>query len=205
MRLNINLATQPYEDVGRFYRTWGAALVLVSAITLVLVALAVSSLMSARTVGKQTQELRRQMAELDAQKRKAEDLLNRPENRDTRDRSHFLNALIARKAFSWTQVFSDLEKIIPARVHVISITPKLTEDNQIEVDMRVDTDSREKTVELVRRMEESKTFRQTQVKSETTRAATTGGGHTVEFDISALYTPRMQPEPAAEPTQGGAQ
>jgi len=204
MRLDINLATQPYEDVGRFYRTWGALVALAGIVTAVLLGLALSSLMSARTVGKQTAELRREMAHLDQQRRAVEELLNRPENRDVRDRSRFVNSLIARKTFSWTQVFADLEKIIPARVHVIAIEPKLAENNEIEVQMRVETDAREKTVDLLRRMEESKTFRQPQIKSETAQSSP-GGGRTVQFEIIALYTPHMQPagEPA-EAAQGGA-
>jgi type IV pilus assembly protein PilN len=207
MRLDINLASRPYEDVGEFYRTWGALAGFVAVVTLVLLGLTVSSLTSARTVGEQTAKLRSQMAAFDQQRRAAEDLLNRPENRETRDRSRFLNALIARKAFSWTQVFADLEKIVPARVHVLSIKPGLTEDNQFQVEMQVATDSRDRMVELVRRLEESKTFHQAQVRSESAQNTPTGG-HTVEFDLVALYTPHVPPAAPQETPQaahGGAQ
>ena len=203
MRLNINLASRPYEDVGEFYRTWGALTGLVALVTVVLVGFAASSLLGAHEVGHQTAELHKQMAQFDQQKHAAEDLLNKPENRETRDRSRFLNSLIARKAFSWTQVFADLEKIIPARVHVVAIKPDLTPDNQIEVEMKVETDSREKNIELVRRMNESKTFRGAYVKSE---SATSGQNapRTVQFEITALYTPHVPPEkPSPEPAQGG--
>ncbi len=204
MRVHINLATRPYEDVGQFYRTWGALLALVVLITAALVGLVLSSYMGARTVGKQTAELQRQMNAYDQQKRTAEEMLNRPENRDVRDRSRFLNALIARKAFSWTQVFSDLEKIIPARVHVISIKPDLSPDNQIEVALKVETDSREKSVDLIRRMEESKTFRQAQVKSESAQGGS-GGARMVQFEILAVYVPHVQQPQHETGAQGGAQ
>ncbi len=202
MRVDINLATRPYEDVKEFYRTWGMLVVAVALITLALAWLTLSSVVSARTVGQQTAKLRKQMAQLDQEKQRAQEMLNRPENRETRDRSRFLNQLIARKAFSWTQVFADLEKIVPAHVHVLSITPGITEDNQIQVAMRVEAESREQSIELIRRLEGSKSFRQAQMRSESSQSASTGGGHpTVLFDITALYTPRVPPVP--EPKGGG--
>ncbi|HVP43561.1 MAG TPA: PilN domain-containing protein, partial [Terriglobales bacterium] len=156
---------------------------------------------SARTIGQQTAKLRDRIAELDRQREAAQELLNRPGNRETRDRSRFLNAQLARKAFSWTQVFADLEKIIPAHVHVLAIVPGITEDNQIQVAMRVEADSREKSIELIRRLEESKTFRQPQMKSEASQTATSGGRPGVAFEIVAFYTPRVPPVP--EPKAAG--
>ena len=200
MRVEINLATRPYEDVGEFYRTWGMLVAAVVLISVVLGWMTLSSLVSSRTVGQQTAKLRRQIADLDREKQAAQDLLNRPENRETRDRSRFLNQLIARKAFSWTQVFADLEKIIPAHVHVLAITPGITEDNQIQVAMRVEAESREQSIELIRRLEESKSFRQPQMRSENSQTGASGGRPSVSFDIVALYTPRVPPVP--EPKGG---
>ncbi len=203
MRVQINLATRPYEDVGAFYRTWGLLLAALVLVTGLLGWLTLSSVRSARTVGQQTAKLRAQIAELDQQRRAAEELLNRPENREVRDRSRFLNALFARKAFSWTQVFADLEKIIPARVHVVAITPGITEDNQIQVAMRVEAESRERSVELIRRLEESKTFRQPQMKTESSQPATANHPG-VTFEVVALYTPRVPPVPEPKAAnQGG--
>ena len=54
-----------------------------------------------------------QIAARDQEKTKAEGILNLPENRSTRDRSQFLNELFRRKAFSWTRVFEDLERVMP--------------------------------------------------------------------------------------------
>lgn len=202
MRVEINLASRPYEHAAEFYRTWGLLIVGVGVVTALLLGLALSSLISAQTVGQQTAKLRAQIAELDKQKQAAQELLNRPENREVRDRSRFLNALIARKSFSWTQVFADLEKIIPAHVHVLAIAPSITEDNQIQVAMRVEADSREKSVELIRRLEESKAFRNPQMKSESSQTA--AGGHAaVAFDIVALYTPRVPHVPEPKETGHG--
>ncbi len=190
MRLNLNLATQPYEDVSQFYRTWGLLVGVVAVVTAILLGLAASSLHGAYTVGKQSGDLHKQIEQLEQRKRAAEELLNRPENRDTRDRSRFLNSLITRKAFSWTQVFSDLEKIMPARVHVVSLQPKIGDDNQISLEMRVETESREKTIELMRRMEKSQSFREPHITDETAQAVQ-NGPRNIQFEIAAIYVPHV--------------
>lgn len=188
MRYDINLASQPYEDAARFYRNWVSALALVALVTFLLVALAVSNFLGARSVRLQVNQVRQQIARLDQEKAAAEAILNRPENRGTRDRSRFLNGLIARKAFSWTQVFADLEQIVPARVQVKAIQPNLTEDNQLQVHMQIAGDSREKVVEMVRRLEGSPSFRSPRLQSETSR--TEDGREAVEFEVVALYVPQ---------------
>ena len=78
------------------------------------------------------------------------------------DKSQVLNGLIRRKEFSWTLIFSDLEHLMPARLHVVSITPQLDKNNEIEVHMMVAGDSREKAIELVHNMENSREFRHAQ-------------------------------------------
>ena len=66
-------------------------------------------------------EKRALIADRDRRRAEAEEFLNRQENRNTRDKSQFLNELIERKAFSWTRVLENLEKVMPPRVHLVSI------------------------------------------------------------------------------------
>ena len=117
----------------------------------------------------------------------AEAFLNKPENRTTRDESQFLNQLIERKAFSWTRVLENLEKVMPPRVHLVSISPQLDEDNQLSLKMTVAGDSRDRAVELARRMEESRRFAQTRITRESLAQSQTGDNEL--FDISAFYIP----------------
>jgi Tfp pilus assembly protein PilN len=184
MRLDINLATRPYEDSGRFWTRWGAVLAGAGLVTLILLFAAISGWFSASKDRQTINKLQADIAERDQERAKAEAFLNKPENRSTRDRSQFLNELIRRKSFSWTKVFEDLERVMPARAHVVSIHPELTEDNQLTIKMQVEGDSREKAVELVRKMEASPHFRQTKIDAENSRSQS---GNTVVVDISALY------------------
>jgi Tfp pilus assembly protein PilN len=153
MRLDINLASQPYEDARQFWMRWGAALGAVVLLTLILLTLDISGWMNARRDRAAISQERDTIAKRDQTRATAETFLNRPENRTTRDESQFLNEVIERKAFSWTKVLESLEKVMPPRVHVVAINPELDEDNQLALKMRVAGDSRDRAIELARRME----------------------------------------------------
>ena len=197
MRLDINLASQPYEDARQFWMRWGTAVGAVALLTLVLLALDVTGWVNARRDRASIAEKRAMIADRDQLRANAEKILNLPENRSTRDQSQFLNALIERKAFSWTRVLENLEKVMPPRVHLESISPQLDEDNQLGLKMTVAGDSRDRALELARRMEESKRFAQTQVISEHFLQAT--NGDTEQFEIAAIYIPEPPSAPVEPP------
>lgn len=198
MRVTINLASQPFEDAQRFVRQWTLTLGLVGLLTLVLVVGAVLRLRSWSVEERRIHDLQAQLAQGDREIGQAEAFLNRPENRDTRDKSLILNDLITRKAFSWTEVFSDLERIMPPRLHVVSIRPELTPDNQLALRMVVAGESRERALELVRHMEQSPRFRQPQIVAEAREEQPQNPGDRVQFDISTLYAAEItQQAPSA--------
>jgi len=187
MRLDINLASQPYEDARQFWMRWGTAVVAVGLLTLILVTLDVTGWINARRDRAAMAEKRALIADRDRLRASAEEFLNRPENRSTRDTSQLLNELIERKAFSWTRVLENLEKVMPARVHVVSINPQLNEENELGLKMTVAGDSRDRAIELARRMEESGRFADTNITGE--RSTQSATGDTEQMDIVATYIP----------------
>jgi type IV pilus assembly protein PilN len=193
MRLDINLASQPYEDARQFWMRWGTAVGAVGLLTLVLLTLDVTGWVNARRDRAAIAEKNAMIADRDRLRADAERILNMPQNRTTRDESQFLNELIERKAFSWTRVLENLEKVMPPHVHLESISPQLDEDNQLGLKMTVAGDSRDRALELARRMEDSQRFSQTRVDSGS--AQLSPNGDTERFDIVATYIP----EPAAGP------
>lgn len=203
MRVNINLASRPYQDVRQFLLQWGAIVALIAVLTGGLLYYAVSSWRQSRDVNKQIAVLRTEMNRLDADRAAGLALLNSPANRDTAERAHFLNSVIVRKAFSWTRVFEDLESMMPARLHVVSIAPELDQNNQLELRMVVAGDSHDKAVELIRRMEASPTFRRPELKSETVAAQSPGGPtDTIQFEITSQYLPSSEPLNTADSKSG---
>lgn len=197
MRLDINLANQPYEDARQFWMRWGTAAGALGLLTLILLALVFSGFFNARRDRTAMSEKRALIAERDQIRSHAQEFLNRPENHTTRDESQFLNQLIERKAFSWTRVLENLEKVMPPRVHVVSINPQLDEDNQLALKMTVAGDSRDRAIELARRMEESRRFAQTAIL----RAAHVDSqtGDTEQVEIAAIYIPEPAVDAATAP------
>jgi len=210
MRIDINLASQPYEDARQFWMRWGSGLGIVGLLTLILVISTITGWFNARRDHQQMASLRAQIASRDAARSEDEAILNKPENRNTRDQSRFINQLIERKAFSWTRVVENLEKVMPPRVHLVSINPELSDDNELALKMVVAGDSRDRALELPRRMEESQRFAQSRIVSETGHPSPNGDN--VQFDIEAIYIPEpvitpvktVTPAREAAPAAGGA-
>jgi type IV pilus assembly protein PilN len=196
MRLYINLASQPYEDARLFWMRWGTALAAGIIVTMIMLAMTISGWFVAQRDHADIAKLKVEIAQRDQTRQQDEDFLNRPENRNTRDQSQFINELIERKAFSWTRVLEDLEKVMPTRVHLESIHPELDDDNQLILKLVVAGDSHDRALELARRMEDSRRFSKTFIASESFRQETggsSGSPDTFQFGIEATYVPETVP------------
>ena len=186
MRLDINLATRPYEDAREFWARWGLGVGLLAALTLVLLVFAVRGWSNAGRDRHNIVQLEQQIAALNQERTEDQAVLDMPVNRNTRDQSQLLNGLIQRKAFSWTRVFEDLERVIPPNLHVVSLRPELNEQNQMQLDMKVACDTRAAAVELVHRMEDSRHFQGTELIAEG-QGSEAGSG--VTASVVSIYVP----------------
>lgn len=202
MRVNLNLATQPYEDVRDFAMKWGTAVALALVASMGLVWMAVSGWRQSRQIEWDIRQKQDQIARLKADERKAEELLNQPQNSGTRARSTLLNALIVRKSFSWTQAFSDFEKLMPPRVQVLSIQPQLDPDNQLTISLVVASDSRDRAIELLKNLEDSAHFQNAQLLAETNDLEE---GKGTRFQLTTVYVPEKSSAISAPATSGGLQ
>lgn len=189
MRLDINLATQPYEDGRRFWMRWGPILGVAGVVTLALLITTITSWAAARKDQVQISKFKDDIAKCEQERAKAQEVMDRPENRSTRDQSKFINGLIRRKSFSWTQVFSDLEHMMPPELHVTAIHPELAKDNQLEIKLSVAGKSRDRAFQLVHRMEQSPRFYQPVVDSEDHQNGQ--NGDVIHFEIASAYIPQV--------------
>jgi type IV pilus assembly protein PilN len=189
MRIGINLASRRYEDAGRFFKQWVPALVGLAFVTLVLVGLALAHYNELRGLDREIAQKREQIAQLEKERSEAEAFLARPENSGTRDQAQFLNDLFKKKSFSWTQVLSELERMMPAGVQVVSIKPELDQaSGKLKVAMTVATPRRDNAIELIRKLEDSEHFQTPLIQSESERAE---GENRVQVLISADYVPTL--------------
>ena len=206
MRLNINLATKPYQDVRRVLLHWGGLALLLAVCTVWLVWTALSSWREWREVNTKIVALESEIAKLDHKRADAVAVLRAPQNSSVVDTSKFLNGLIARKAFSWTRVFMQLEEIMPPRLHVVSVSPELQPaTGTVEMHLAVAGTSREAAVELVKRLEKSPSFRDARIAEETVakeKETERSSADTIEFHLSAVYVP--QAVPASQATRAAA-
>jgi type IV pilus assembly protein PilN len=186
MRLDINLATRPYEDAREFWTRWGLGVGLLAVLTVFLLGWTVKAWTEAGRDRQDIARLEAEIAERDSERAKAQAFLDLASNRSTRDQSQFLNGLIQRKAFSWTRVFEDLEQVMPPNLHVVSLRPELSDENQMKLEMKVVGDSRSAAIELVHRMEGSKHFRDAQLLTEAQLGDT---GNLVLASVNTIYVP----------------
>ena len=191
MRININLASNPYEVAQEYKRRMGMLVAALAVLAVGLLGYIAYQRSHTRAVNQQIAAARQEIASLDAEKVQALALLNKPQNRDIVDQSEFLNALFARKALSWTKVFSQMEKLMPANIHVVSMKPEFNRDNQLVLHMVVATNTRDNAVELVGKMEKSPHFRMPQVEAENTtgNAGDVTAGGAIQFEIASVYLP----------------
>ena len=183
MRFDINLATRRYEDAGRFYRKWIPVLIVAALLTVAISAKAISVYRETRVADREISKIDQRLGALDKQRKDAEATLARPENAGTRDTNDYLNQSFKLKTFSWTQVLSDLEKLVPSGVQVVSIKPAVVGD-EVQVTMEVSTNERARVLEMVRRMEASPRFPSVGITTESARQE----GKFV-IDIQASYAP----------------
>jgi Tfp pilus assembly protein PilN len=197
MDITLNLATQSYQRVQRFHARWKLMIAGVALVAVALLCGSVAAYLSWRSGERQIAQLTKQIEERQREKEKIEAFLDRPESREVRVRSEFLNSAIARKAFSWTEVFTDLEHVVPPRLHVTSIHPDVNNDGQIELHLSVGGAKREAAIELVRRLEQSSHFAQAQIHDESfqTGQRAQSEGDAVSYTITAIYIPQFARRP----------
>ena len=197
MRLNINLASQKYEDVRQFYRRWGIAIGLTALLTVFLIGLTLINHSTAAKSNARIKELQQKIAALEKERTAAQAVTNLPENHDVTEQKNYWNKQIYRRQFSWTQLFNDLQRIMPARAYLSSVHPEITQDNRLKLTLIIKGDTHENGLELVQKMEKSERFRGPQINVETNEKDLHTGAQLYKFDIVTYYSP-------AGPGQGHA-
>jgi Tfp pilus assembly protein PilN len=190
MRVNINLASQKYEDVRLFVSRAGAVTATLSIFTVLLLVLAWFNYSSSKNSSGRIRELQQKISMLEQQRANAIAVENMPENRDVTDQKNYWNRQITRRTLSWTQLFNDLQKIMPGRVYVISVAPELTSDNQLKLKLTIGGEKQDDLNALVKRMEGSRKFVQPRITAESIQKdARPGAPPLHKFDIETFYTP----------------
>ncbi len=195
MRLNINLATQKYEDVRQFYVRWSAAIGISALLMLVLIGFAWRNFNKSSQSGQRIKQLQAEIADLQKKRAAAEAISILPENHDVNEQKNYWNRQINRRQLSWTQLFNDLQRIMPARAFLSSVHPEVTTDNRLKLTLIVMGDTHENGLELQKKMEKSERFRNPQITAEAMQKQQKTEAQLYKFDIVTYYSPAATPAP----------
>jgi type IV pilus assembly protein PilN len=198
MRVSINLASQPYENLRPLYIAVTLALVLAVALGFAVGWKAHRSRNETRLLSEHSDRLEKDLVNLRREEPVLAQWLFRPEVQDIRDRSAFLNSLIVRKSLSWTELFMDLEKVLPDKVQVTAIQPSPNESAEAKLNMTVSSMTVAPLVELLKNLEASPEFAKPVVGSQrfpTEKSA----DPTIALELSVLYHQSAAPPPLSAP------
>jgi hypothetical protein len=165
VRIPINLSSEPFQR----NRAMLVASVIMAILLVVALAVQTTLLLSERTKAAETREALAQAQLASLQQRqeqtRLDGILREDQNSVVIDRNIFLNTLISRKAVSWTQLFADLEKVMPGTVRLVSVRPQITPQNQVVLDMTVGSLTSEPVIDMMMRLEGSPLFGATTISS----------------------------------------
>ncbi len=121
-----------------------------------------------------------------------ESKLDRPESSAKLNEIGFLNELIARREFSWTRMFGNFERMIPADVRLVSVTPEVTGAGPVLLRMEARGRSIADITALISVLEKSTVFGKVAVSVEEKNNPSAAGD--VQVTLSASYYPEREPK-----------
>src|SRR5215469_4364567 len=165
MRIGINLATQPFRRDRPVLVASGILSFALLGLLGVLIYLSLTERGQLAEARHNVDVLERKIRVVAAGQQKLDAVLRRPENAEVLERSLFLNALLYRKGISWTRLLADLEKVLPPNVRIIQIRPQVASESQVYLEMVVAAQTPGPMFEMVRDLESSQVFGETNVYS----------------------------------------
>src|ERR1700733_1572545 len=213
MRIQLNLATRPFVELGPLYLRLRILIILLAVVAVPLWLLLATEKRKASEAHARLAAVEQKIQAIDAQKQAFQAQMREPKNAAVLTQSQFLNQQVfARKAFSWTAVMMDLENVLPSGVQVMNIDPVVSRDGKVTIRLRV-SGAHDRGVDLARNLEHSHRFLAPRLARET--AETNQNGRPVEqvsatsnvnFDLLAEYNPLPDTteKPAAPEHKAGA-
>ncbi len=186
MRVRLNLATKPLETHRRFLA--GAGLIAaVAGIAFLLLGWHVYVVRKADAqLRARTEKTRKELIRYQQERSDLERFFSRRDNAMLHDRAAFLNTILDERSFNWTQMFMDLEKVLPGGVRVVSIEP-VQKNGRIEVRLSVGATSDEAKLKFIRALEESSAFTRIEPVSEHVPNQTTSGDRVI-VELTVIYS-----------------
>lgn len=185
MHARLNLASKPLETHRRFLAGAGFSVFAAAIVFLALGWHVYAVREAARETRNRMQKTRQEFAKYEAQREELQRYFSQKDIASLHDRAAFINGIIDARSFGWTQMFMDLEHILPAGVHVIRIEPKQASGN-VELKLTIGAVNDEAKLNFLHILETAKHFSNVQELSDV--APATGGNLSGDQRIVSLTT-----------------
>ena len=212
MRIQLNLASRPFVELGPVYLRLRILIALLALIAAPLWFLLATEKRKAAEAHARLAAVEQKIQAIESQRQAFQAQMQEPKNAAVLSQSQFLNQVFAQKAFSWTAVMMYLENVLPSGVQVMNIDPVVTRDGKVTIRLRV-SGPHDRAVDLVRNLEHSHRFLAPRLARETAESNQNGrqvqqvtAASTVNFDLLAEYNPLPETaeKPAAAQQKNGA-
>lgn len=197
MKIRLNVATKPLESHRRFIA--GATLLgVVGLVALVMLSTSVYRTWRQNRGERATiDRYENQLVAMRGERQQLAGFFDSSKTKTVMDRAAFLNSLIDQRSFPWTKIFTDLEKVLPPGVRVVSIAPKMR-NGKVDVKLVVGATDDKGKIKFLDALQSSPAFSQVRVNSET-RATESEGADQVDVDLDAVYSGATAAEGATAP------
>jgi type IV pilus assembly protein PilN len=188
MKVRLNLATNPLQTHRKFLAVSGLIGALAGIVFLALGGHVYSVRKSNEALRARAAAMRQEMVGLMGQRDELENFFKQEQNARLNERSTFLNSLIDEQSLNWTQMFMDLEKIMPTGVRLVSIEPA-HEKGQVKVKLLIGAISDEAKLKFMRALENSPAFREVKEDHELAVDPQAGSGDVdrLQVQLNVVY------------------
>jgi len=188
MKVRLNLATNPLQTHRKFLAVSGLIGAIAGIVFLALGWHVYSLRKSNEAVRARVADVRQEMVGLMRQRQELENFFAEEQNAKLNERSTFLNSLIDEQSLNWTQMFMDLEKILPIGVRLVSIEPA-HEKGRVQVKLQVGAISEEAKLKFLRALESSPAFKEVRVEQDILSEPQAGSGDRdrLQIQLTAVY------------------
>jgi len=173
MKARLNLATKPLVLHRQFFLFSGIGGALALTLLCVLGWHVYSVRKADASFRAQRETALKDLEQLQAERQELERFFLQPENAKLHERAEFINSILDSRSFNWTNMFMDLEKVMPIGVRILSIEPKQV-NGQAAVRLIVGTVSEEAKQKFINSLEQSDAFSHLQLVN--VRPADSGTG-----------------------------
>ncbi len=166
--LRTNLSTRPFYNERAVQLVLAVVVVLVAVITGFNVVEVIRLTASQRTLGAHAVESEREAARLRTEAAAIRAQINTKELETVANAAREANGIIDQRAFSWSELFDQLEQTLPDDVRIRAVDPSLNQQGQFVIEITVQARRPEDVDQFIEALEKTGSFRDVITPAEAT-------------------------------------